>query len=107
MSEKVQHTAICPDVGDGRGEAISFRADDPDQSLATDIVLAVAEVTGTDPTELRPLHDVIDADALDRLFHQESSGAETDRISFNYHCYRVTVYRDSEILLQPRGTTDP
>lgn len=84
----------------------SFHATDPDKCISTDIVLAVAEVSGRDPTELRPLNDVINADALDSLFTPERPGNETDQISFDYQGYRVTVYRDREILLQSRGGSD-
>lgn len=72
-----------------------------DCSLATTVVLAVAEVADTTPTELDPLHDVFDPEALDRIFADRERGAATDRVSFDYAGYRVTVYRDGETLVQP------
>lgn len=101
------HPSDTPDVGhdhDQRGR--SFQANDPDKCLSTDIVLAVADVSGSDPTDLRPLNDVVNVDALDNLFASEQSGVETDRVSFDYQGYRVTVYRDGEILVQSRDGSD-
>jgi len=95
------------DIGGEYGRAgRSFHATDPEKSISTDIILAVAEVSGSDPTELRPLNDVINVDALDSLFTPGRPGNESDQISFDYQGYRVTVYRDREILLQSRGGSD-
>lgn len=108
MSEKVRRTADPSDVAERGTDGVSvFHADDPEAGLATDVVLAVAELSESDPTELPPLSDVIDADALDRLFGPGHSGDGSDRVSFNYHGYRVTVCRDGEIMLQRRDGTDP
>ncbi|WP_311173519.1 HalOD1 output domain-containing protein [Halobellus ordinarius] len=107
MTEKGWRSFDRPDIEINRDEQVRvFRADDPEQGVSTDIVLAVAELSGSDPTELRPLNDVIDADALDSLFSRKHPGSENDRVSFNYQGYRVTVYRDGEIMLQPRGGID-
>lgn len=107
MSRKDRRTSGCSDVEGGyKDDAATFRADDPEQTLSTDIALAVAEVSGCDPTELRPLNDFIAADALDQLFARRSQGDDSDRVSFSYQGYQVTVYRDREILLRPRDVSD-
>lgn len=92
------------DESDGRMKV--HQADDPEQNLSTDIVLAVSEASGSEPTDLPPLNKVIDGDALDQLFAGKTQGNGTDQVSFNYNGYRVTVYRDGEIVLQERGGTD-
>lgn len=80
---------------------------DVGQSIGTCVVLGVAEVSGIDPVELQQLNSVVDAEALDALFDHSRQGSSSDHVSFNYHGYRVTVYRDDEILLQPHQHTDP
>ena len=94
-------------VGGEHDDQVSvFQAEDPKQSVSTDVVLAVAELSDIDYTELEPLNNVIDVDALDRLFTQRNPGNENDRISFSYQGFQVTVYRDGEILLQPASGID-
>lgn len=80
---------------------------DAGQSISTCVVLGVAELSGLDPVELRQLNSVVDAEAIDQLFDPAQQGDPSDRVSFNYHDYRVTVYRDGEILLQPRQAEEP
>lgn len=80
---------------------------DVGQNIATCVVLGIAEISGTDPVDLQQLNSVIDAEALDDLFDHSRQGDPSDNVSFNYHDYRVTVYRDDEILLQPRQNNEP
>lgn len=42
------------------------------EPISTRIVMVVAENKGVDPTELPPLRDAIDPDALDALFDSEA-----------------------------------
>lgn len=51
------------------------------------VVMAVADQTGQDATEMTPLYDVIDPDALDALFQGDKPG----RVSFDYAGCKVTV----------------
>jgi hypothetical protein len=60
------------------------------RSVAERIVAAVAADADTDPLELPPLHEAIDPDAVDSLFHDGSSGS----VRFRYAGRTVTV--DSE-----------
>lgn len=70
---------------------------DPGESLSVAVCLSVAEAEGVDPVELDlPLSDVIDPDALDRLFLEESG-----QVSFEYHDYEVTVSGDGSVTLDP------
>ena len=73
-------------------------------SLATTLLLAVGTVTNVEPTELPPLFERIDTDALDRLFdpietaeHQRLRG----RVTFLYANCLVTIYEDDEITFRP------
>ncbi|WP_338036885.1 HalOD1 output domain-containing protein [Natronorubrum sulfidifaciens] len=63
--------------------------------MSVAIVMAVAEREGITPEELRPLHDVVDPDALDAL-------CTTSEISvaFPYEGYVVTVTADEPIHLE-------
>jgi hypothetical protein len=60
-----------------------------DESLSERVVRCVAATTDTCPTQLSPLYDVVDADALDALFPPHSSAP--CRISFRYEGVAVTV----------------
>ena len=63
------------------------------------VVRAVAAYTDTDPLELQPLQEAIDAEALDALF------APTDRrqlpgpgrVQFVYEGHEVTVFSDGTV----------
>ena len=61
------------------------------------VVRAVATVRGVDPTDLRtPLFEVIDPDALDRLFE---SPADDLTVSFQYHGHDVTLTADLTVVV--------
>lgn len=65
--------------------------------VSTTVVLAISSLAGIDPTELRPLNDVVDPDALNQHVHEiRERDAE---LSFCYHGYRVTVRGDGHIEL--------
>jgi hypothetical protein len=92
---------------DGEGTYRVTAEEDRGRSLSTRIIFAVAEITETEPTELRPLNDVVDPEALDDLFEERVAGNDTDLVAFNYAGVRVSVYRDGELLLQLRQATPP
>lgn len=61
-------------------------------SLSYDIVMAVSQAEGVTPSELIPLHDVVDPDALDALFDDPAGPALRDgHVSFIYEGYVVEV----------------
>lgn len=66
---------------------------DQNDSLSEAVVEAVADAEGVEPTELQPLYDVIDPDALDSLFRPQFDGRHPSRgeITFRYHGYVVHV----------------
>jgi len=63
------------------------------------VVLAVAEAKGVDPTALDDrLYDIVDPDALDRLFHTTSgTTAEGAAIVFRMAGCRVEVDADGRV----------
>ena len=68
-------------------------------SVGVEIVLAVAEITGTGPIELEPMADFVDTDLLDELFRDQRQ--QWEAVSFDYLGFRVTVYCSGEVVLQP------
>ena len=63
------------------------------------VVERVAGCEGVDHTELVPLFDVIDPDALNRLVERSQGGESALRITFTYHGYDVTVTGDGDVHL--------
>ena len=62
------------------------------ESPSMSVVEAVAQQSGVDATELPPLHDVVDPDALDALFRSTGRNPERDvQVSFDYDRYTVTI----------------
>jgi hypothetical protein len=69
------------------------------------IVEAVAEEEGCDPAELIPrLHDVVDPDALDRVFADYEFGY----VAFSYGGHEVTLYANGEVVVEddPEGVDE-
>ncbi|NHN57493.1 MULTISPECIES: HalOD1 output domain-containing protein [Halorussus] len=75
-----------------------------DDELSETIVSAVASVLETDPTDLSPLYEVIDPDALNRLYaptpnaHVRPGGG---RLTFSYNGCLVTAYWDGAVEIEP------
>lgn len=67
------------------------------------VILAVAETTGTDPLDLPPLYDTIDSDALDTLADDMTTGT----ISFTYVGYDITVHSDGTATIDEPRTDHP
>lgn len=62
------------------------------------IINALATAMGVEPTELPPLFEIVDPDAVDSLFSNNTSspGAEA-MLSFNYRNWNVFVNADGRI----------
>lgn len=66
------------------------------------VVEAVAIAEGVDETDLPPLYDAIDPDALDSLFHPRPTGDDVDAmgaIYFTYNGHEVRVSAAGEVQL--------
>lgn len=77
-----------------------------DGSLASAIVAAVAEATGADPATVGPLNEVIDTDALERLFsplRDPAAGPRTGTVTFRFEGCRVTVHADGRVVARTVG----
>ncbi|MFW5934842.1 MAG: HalOD1 output domain-containing protein [Halolamina sp.] len=71
---------------------------EPD-SVAERTVQAVATTTKTDPTDLPPLYDAIDPDALVGIV----DGMTRGEVVFTYADCRVTVTGEGSITVEPDG----
>lgn len=55
------------------------------------VVERVAAREGVEPTELTPLYDVVDPDAVDTLVERTVGSGSSLKIQFKYHGHDVTV----------------
>ena len=86
--------------GEGNSATVQHRWDAAEQpSMA--IVRAVAETSDRAETELPPLQQTIEVDALDRLLTSDESSVT---ISFRYADYTVSASADGTFDLQPDTT---
>ena len=67
------------------------------------VIDAVATISGVSPTELQPLYDAIEPDALDALFDPvHRPGREPpQRLTFYYADYEITVCGDATVEVRP------
>ncbi|WP_247379703.1 HalOD1 output domain-containing protein [Halorientalis brevis] len=64
-------------------------------TLSEKVITDIAKREGVSPTELTPLHAVVDPDALDALFQPTPDSVRMDGdVSFRYCGYRVTANAD-------------
>ncbi|WP_232686356.1 HalOD1 output domain-containing protein [Halobacterium zhouii] len=70
------------------------------------VVLAVADARDTDPLDLEPLNNVIDPDALDRLFQSAGEESTVGELSFTMEGCEVVVHGDGDIVVTPPVTAD-
>lgn len=85
-------------------------AEDSPDALSTAIVEAVADDLGIDPQEVaQPLGEVVDSDALDRLFrpHLNAASPTDGSVSFSYNGYDVRAHSDGRVDLTQRVETRP
>ncbi|WP_458185033.1 DUF7504 family protein [Haladaptatus sp. NG-WS-4] len=74
------------------------------QSLSTTVTVAVADVAGVEPADIpEQLYDVVDPEALDKLFKPRDDGKPRrgGRLSFSLYGHHVTVRGDGTITIQP------
>lgn len=63
------------------------------------MVETIARREGADPSDLPPLYDAVDTDALDRLAGPRGAGTGDVEVTFAYQGYRVTVRGDGRVSL--------
>ena len=73
-----------------------------DEPLTVVVAEAVASARDVDVIDLEPLHDVIDTDALERLFEPRVDGPRAHgSVTFEYQDCLVTVSAHGEIRVEP------
>lgn len=95
--------AVTYDPDTGTYNRRSNWTDGETPSLA--VAATVAAATETPIEQLRPLAEVIDTDALDRLFAPSSGAASrypSTSVSFQYEECHVTVYADGRTVVTRR-----
>lgn len=85
----------------GRGDAHSREFDwETETSAALAVVETVAMVTDQDPTEMEPLNDVVNTDALNSLFvPTDYRGRSRGYVEFEYERCHVRVRADGTVLV--------
>lgn len=71
---------------------------------STAVIEAVVVTTGRDPTAIPPLHDYVDADALNALVTPRSESTTAISVSFLYDGVIVRVDSKGWIEVQPEST---
>lgn len=68
-------------------------------SISNAVASATAEATAADPTEIEPLYNVVDPDALEALFRPAGSlpAPSSRRVEFEYCGCEVTVTADRTV----------
>jgi hypothetical protein len=72
-------------------------APNDDDPIATSLVLTIASIKDTRATQLPPLAQTIDPDALEAIF----ADAQNSTLSFSYAGFEVTVHSDASFELRP------
>lgn len=75
---------------------------DQSVSVSVAVMTAVSHITGKDLTQITPLYERLDPEALDTLFASKRRSSNT-HVSFTIEDCRVTVRGNSEITIQLNG----
>ncbi|WP_227354413.1 HalOD1 output domain-containing protein [Haladaptatus salinisoli] len=67
------------------------------EPMTETIVETIAEAADADPTQLEPLYESIDPDALDDLFDRRSDANVPARVTFHHEGFEVVVERDGRV----------
>lgn len=71
--------------------------------VSTRVVDALADVAEADPTDIPPLYDTVDPDALDRFFTPlaDTDGTAAATVEFHHAGFHVTVTHDHDVTVTP------
>lgn len=80
---------------------MSMKETDESRSIGERVVEVVADVTGTDPMDLEPIYNHVDATSLNRLFEKASPEAPRDQghVAFPMAGCQIAVYADGTIVV--------
>lgn len=73
-----------------------YHVEEISKSVSTLIVKVVAALTDTPATDLDPVYETINPDALNAIYQfnpHRTSGNYDDHVTFTYHNCRITVFR--------------
>jgi hypothetical protein len=78
------------------------------EPLSTTVVNAIAEVMDADPTEIGPLYEQFDPDALDGLFSPRRGElcGSGGHVGFTFDGHHVFIQSDGHISVHPPGDVD-
>lgn len=77
------------------------------ERLTDEIIRAVAEAKGVEPTDLETtLHDIVDPDALEMLFRPTATGTPRPRGRVQFRMAGCTVLFDTEVGVTATYTTE-
>ena len=75
---------------------------DVDEPPSHGVVQAISAVKGVDPTEVDPLYDSLDPNALDVIFSGTTEAGESDiRVSFRVDDLEIEVSEDRRVTVRP------
>jgi hypothetical protein len=72
-----------------------------EDAVAVAVVGTVSTVTGREPTEMQPLAEVVDSEALGMLFATPGPGGESSHVQFEYENCLVRVSGDGTVAVTP------
>lgn len=84
-------------------EIYRSRYDETAMSASMAVIATLSKVTGICPTELRPLGNTTDTEALDQLFCSHDGTNRNISVTFVVQEHTITVYDSSEITVTPEG----
>lgn len=73
-------------------ETYRFEYDQDKTPASMAVVTALSDVVDTDPTELDPLHDTVDTDALDAVVGVRHPANGDVHVTFPFEGYAITVH---------------
>jgi hypothetical protein len=100
------HPTVRSLTFDAEEGAYVARFDNIDALPSTIIVSVIAEITGQSLTDLRPLHYVVDPDALDRIVGNRPSGLHHSErlVEFTYQDFNILLLSSGVIEVYPPST---
>lgn len=96
------HNSITDGSGGGSPQDPAVRLDWTDfGDPSSGIVEAVSRATNERPTELPPLHDAVETDALNVLLTEDDRPTDVPfTVTFSYAGHRVTATADGEVIVR-------
>lgn len=98
-----QHTGVTlePVSDPGGGQPYRVRYDRETTPPGIAVAAAVAEMKRVDPSDLEPLQNVVDTEALAELMRPRSRTAGSTQVSFDYEGVTVTIASTGLITIAP------